>query len=326
VMTRRIATVTRAAFSSVLLLRHNNAMAARDYQYDNEGGISCACGRYCAERDYQGNPQLGPRAFCDTDERHIGEAIRSLPETYAQLRLLLARTGQQEERVSGSREAPVPVNLEAETFMRHIVLVTLTWEELVRSAAGLSNPDLCRACDGEGMTRQGRDCPPCRGRGVIRSRDGAALQRACVLLGGEDRGRTGHLVTLLSLEVAEVTRPVPGSKRLAELEPGTSVRIDSAGDAWVQGEMSGTDAGLEFLRLNGRARGILGLTRQRRRITEVPCDGCRGKTLVQSEAKAGGWEPAVRCTACSMSYIGAHYDLLMTRVYQAQLEALGRAS
>ena len=125
-----------------------------------------------------------------------------------------------------------------------------------------------------------------------------------MLLGGEDRDRTGHLATLLSLVAAEVVRPVPGSKRLAELEPGTVVRIDSAGDAWAQGEMSGTAAGLEFLRLHGRARGILGLTRQRRRITEVPCDGCRGKTLVQSEAKAGGWEPLVRCTACPVSYVG----------------------
>lgn len=301
-------------------------MAARDYWEDgDEGGIPCACERHCAERDYQGNPQLGPRAFCATDSSYIGAAIRSLPEVYAELSVRLAKTGQQEERVSGSREAPVPVDLETESFMRHVVLVALTWEELVRSAASLSNPDLCPACDGEGVMG-GRECLPCRGLGVVRCRPGVALQRACVLLGGEDRDRTGHLGTLLSLEAAEVTRPVPGSKRLAELEPGTTIRIDSAGDAWAQGEMSGTDAGLEFLRLNGRARGMLGLTRQRRRITEVPCDGCRSRTLVQSEAKAGGWEPVIRCTTCPMAYTGASYDLLMGRVYSAQLEALSRAS
>ena len=90
--------------------------------------------------------------------------------------------------------------------------------------------------------------------------------------------------------------------------------------------MDGTAAGLEFLQLHGRARGILGLTRQRRRITEVPCDGCRGKTLVQSEAKAGGWEPLVRCTACPVSYAGSNYDLLMGRVYSTQLAALAKAS
>jgi hypothetical protein len=119
---------------------------------------------------------------------------------------------------------------------------------------------------------------------------------------------------------------VPGSRRLAELEAGTVIRIDSAGDAWQQKGMDGTAAGLEFLKLSGRARGMLGLSRGRRRITEVPCDGCRGKTLVQSEAKAGGWEPVVRCTACPWTYIGMSYDLLMGRIYQVQLAALDRAS
>ncbi len=300
-------------------------MTGRGSWDGDDGGTPCACGRHCAERDYQGTPVYGPRAFCETDRGYIGAAIRGLPEAYAELSIRLAKTGQQEERVSGSREAPVPVDLETESFMRHVVLVALTWEELVRSAASLSNPDLCLSCDGEGILG-GRECRSCRGLGVVRCRPGVALQRACVLLGGEDRDRTGHLGTLLSLEAAEVTRPVPGSKRLAELEPGTTVRIDSAGDAWMQGEMSGTDAGLEFLQLHGRARGMLGLTRQRRRITEVPCDGCRGRTLVQSEAKAGGWEPAVRCTACPVAYIGANYDLLMSRAYQAQMEALRQAS
>ena len=302
-------------------------MAARDYQYDDEGSTPCACGRHCAERDYQGNPALGPRAFCETDTRCIGDAIRGLPETYAELSLRLAKSSQQEERVSGSREAPVPVDLETETFMRHIILVALTWEELVRAVADLSNPDLCPSCKGDG-TQGGRECAACRGDGVVRARDGASLQRACMLLAGPARDRAGRLGTLLSLEPAQVTRPVPGSLRLAELKPGVVVRIDSAGDAWAQGEMSGTDAGLEFLRMHGRARGMLGLSRQRRRITEVPCDGpgCRGRTLVQSEAKAGGWEPVVRCTACPMTYTGASYDLLMGRVYSAQLEALGRAS
>lgn len=297
---------------------------AREYWDDSEsGGTACACGRHCAERDYQGNPARGPRAFCETDRSHIGAAIRGLPQAYAELSLRLAKSGQQDERVSGSREAAVPVDLETETFMRHIVLVTLTWEEIVRSAFSLSNPDLCLSCAGDGE-RDGRQCPACQGSGVIRSRDGVALQRACVLLGGEDDDRTGYLGPLLSLEAGQVIRPVPGSKRLAELKPGTVISIDSAGDAWEQGEMDGTGAGLEFLALNGRARGMLGLSRQRRRVAEVPCDGCRGKTLVQSEAKAGGWEPVVRCTACPTAYTGAAYDLLMARVYQVQLEALER--
>jgi|ERR1019366_154692 hypothetical protein len=270
-------------------------MASRDYRYDDEGGTPCACERHCAERDYQGNPGLGPRAFCATDEDRIRDAIAGLPKTYAELRLLLPVTGQQEERVTGSREAPVPVNLDIQAFMRVIVHVTCSWEDQVRAAAGLSDlPD-------------------------GRRRDGVALAQAC-------RTLAAHLAVLLSLPSEDKARFAPPTKKLGDLEPGSVVRIDDAGDAWVMAAMNGTDAGLEFLRLHGRARGMLGLTRQRRRITEVACDGCRGKTLVQSEAKAGGWEPVVRCTACPMSYTGASYDLLMGRVYSAQLEALGRAS
>jgi len=269
-------------------------MAARDYWDDSgEGGTPCACERHCAERDYQGNPQLGPRAFCDTDRDRIGDAIARLPETYAELRLLLPVTGQQEERVTGSREAPVPVNLDVQAFMRQVVWVACSWEDQVRAAVSLSDlPD-------------------------GRRRDGVALAQACRIL-------AAHLTALLSLPRETKVRFVPPS-RLEGMEPGT-FWADTAGDAWAYSDMDGTGAGLEFLQLHGRARGMLGLTRQRRRITEVPCDGCRGRTLVQAEAKAGGWEPAVRCTACPVAYIGANYDLLMGRVYAAQLEALSKAS
>ena len=269
-------------------------MSARDQRYDGEeGSIACACERHCAERDYQGNPALGPRAFCETDERRIASAIAGLPKTYAELRLLLPVTGQREERVTGSREAPVPVNLDVQAFMRQVVWVACSWEDQVRAAVRLSDlPD-------------------------GRRRDGVALVQAC-------RTLSAHLTALLSLPCETKVRFVP-PRELPKLEPG-AWWTDAAGDAWAYSDLNGTAAGLEFLQVHGRARGMLGLTRQRRRITEIPCDGCRGKTLVQSEAKAGGWEPVVRCTACPVAYTGAHYDLLMGRVYQAQLEALSEAS
>jgi hypothetical protein len=299
-----------------------------DWADSETGGTSCACGRSCAERDYQGNPARGPRAFCAADERYIGSAIRQLPETYARIALLLAKTGQQEEKVSGSRDAPVPVNLVAETFMRHIILVALSWEDQVRGVANLSDPDRCPACRGEGtVTAAGfaATCRDCRGTGKVGTRDGVALQRACELLAGRDQDRPGYLITLLSLEPEEKRRPVPGFRRIADLQPGTRLIIDTSGDAWEDRERDGTDAGLEFLALNSRARGMLGLSLQRHRITEVPCDGCTQRTLIQREAIGGGWEPVARCTNCPRSYIGAQFELLMGRVYQAQAAALGGA-
>ena len=261
---------------------------------DESGGVSCACGRNCAEADYAGNAQMGPRAFCATDTHHIGAVIRGLPEIYVELRFKLAKSGQQEERVSGSREAPTPLDLKVEAFMRHIILVAVSWEEQVRAAASLSAiPD-----------------------GAVR--DGTSLARACKILGGDDNERTGYLGTLLMLEPEDKNRPVKGSTALNELEPGSVIRIDSAGDAWQKREMGGADAGIEFLKLHGRARGYLGLTLQRRKVG-VRCDGCDGYYLVQREALGGGWEAVVKCTECPTAYIGGEFELLMGRWWTATL-------
>lgn len=289
-------------------MREYVPMAARDYreQWDDSetGGAPCASGRGCAERDYQGNPARGPRAFCDTDRRYAGRVIRQLPETYTQLSFLLVPSGQQDERVSGSQEAPDAINTRVQAFMRLVILVAVSWEEQVRAVAGLSEIPAAAV------------------------RDGAALARACRLLGGYDDDRTGYLDTLLGLEPEAKRRPLPGSTRLLDLEPGTHVVIDQAGDAWENRERGGADAGREFLKLSGRARDMLGLSLQRRKITEVPCDGegCGLRTLVQREAIGGGWEPVVRCTHCPQTYIGAGFEFLIARVYRAQAAALNQAS
>jgi hypothetical protein len=263
---------------------------------DAETGEPCACGIRCTARDYQGNPKRSPRAFCDTDWGHIGDAIRDLPETYAALRLLmLARSGQQEERVSGSREAPVEMDLQVQAFMREIVRVAVSWEDQVRAAAHLADYP-----DGD--------------------------RREAVMLAGACKTLYAHLTTLLSLPREDKKRFVPLDKITEREMHGAEIFYDTCGEAWEYVKLGGTDAGLEFLAIHNRARGMRGLTRQRRRITEVPCDQCGGKTLVQYEAKAGDWEPVVRCTACPNSYIGTQFEHLMGRVYSAQVRALGKAS
>lgn len=278
---------------------------------DSGSGTPCACGRRCAEADYLGNAAYCPRAFCLTCRDWIGRAIGWLPEAYASLALKLPRSDQAGERVSGSREAPMLVAAEVEAFMREIVLITIGWEDQVRSVARLSDyPEVPEDALAWGVADGGR-------------RDGKALADACDTLG---TGRKGHLDTLLSLECESKSRyiPPPRIAELAESDPDLVLFFDAAGDAWAWRDMDGTDAGLEFLAITGRARGMLGLTRQRRRITEVACDGrdCGGLTLVQYEARDGGWEEIVRCTACPQSYAGAQFTLLMGRVYQAQMAAL----
>ena len=68
-------------------------------------------------------PASAPARSAPPTTSHIGAAIREFPQVYAELSLRLAKTGQQEERVSGSREAPVPVDLDVQAFMRHVLLV-----------------------------------------------------------------------------------------------------------------------------------------------------------------------------------------------------------
>lgn len=278
-------------------------------------GQPCARGHRCEERDYQGNPKYGPRAFCETDARSIRQDILALPMHYAALRGLLAYASQAGERVSGSKEPPIPLAADVEAFMREIVHVTCSWEDAVRAAARLADPP-------EG-----------------RRRDGVMLGDAVRTLAGEYRRKAdghhemigGHFGTLMSLESQHMRRAIT-RRRVEEIieEEGDAIdpgRViwDVSGQPWEALDMDGTAAGLEFLALNGRARGMLGLSRQRRSITEVRCDTCKGKTLVQYEGRDGGWEPVAKCTNCPEVYSGQRFDWLMRRVYEAQVEALDAA-
>lgn len=264
-------------------------------------GQSCARGIRCEERDYRGQPAYGPRTFCETDSRYIRRAITDLPRTYVEIRALLARTEQAGERVSGSREPPMPLAADVQAFMREIVLVACSWEEVVRTHASMSDyPDGIR-------------------------RDSVMLAGACKTLGIK-------FEALLNLGPCDLVRPAT-RRRVDEIieehgdETGSLlIRYDTSGDAWENVTLDGTAAAVEFLSLNGRARGMLGISRQRRRVTEVPCDDCKARTLVQYEARDGGWDPVVKCTNCPNVYSGPRYELLMGRVYQVQLESLGQAS
>jgi hypothetical protein len=259
---------------------------------ETESGTPCAREAQCAESDYQGNAKLCPRAFCEKDEAWIGRILTGLPETYTRLRLLLARSQQQEERVSGSREAPIPLATDIDAFMRDMVLVACSWEDQVRAVARLSDyPD--------------------------------GHRRAAVALADASRTLAANLTTLLSLAPEDKMRPVPRAM-LFEGDLDFPIFWDTSGDAWAHYAMDGTDAGLEFLRVSGRARGMLGLNRGRRRITEVPCDDCKAGTLVQWEGRDGGWEPVIRCTSCPNAYVGARFELLTGRIYRVQMERLAQ--
>lgn len=290
--------------SSEITFSQGDSFRERSHgHHQAEGGKPCALGNRCYERDYEGNPKPGPRAFCESDRRWVERAIASLPEDFTRLSFLLARAQQEEERVSGSKDPGLPLAADTDAFMREIVYIALSWEIEVRCVNRLS------------------DIPE------DHRRMGVELATASRIL-------ARHFDTLIALPARDMRRYAP-PKRVRELAceaeraerdgedvPEVYVRWDASGDAWEYVTMDGTTAALELLGLHGRARGMLGLSPQRRRITEVPCDECKAKTLIQREAASGGWVPAVSCTNCPNSYTGARYDLLMGRVYQVQLQAL----
>lgn len=275
--------------------RHKGHVPEPDFTHDDEGAIPCARGNRCSEADHLGIPKHGPRSLCETDTRYLRTDIADLPERYVELHGLLGRAGQgDDERVSGgSNEAPIPLAADVDALMREVVRIACDWEKAVRARGRLTAHPA-----------------------GLRRRDGVRLATACETL-------TGHLDVMLSLGphwmYREATR-----QRIKEIigeDETVSSRfiIDRSGQAWERRQMTGTDAALEVFALTGKVRGALGLSLPVRKITEVRCDNCHEKMLIQRGARSGDWEPRVTCRSCPNVYAGARFDLLMGRVYQAQL-------
>lgn len=152
----------------------------------------CARDKRCTNRtttgthDTEGRPVYTgtpcDRALCDTCADHLARVLRELADLYVQLSTLPpGRSGA--TPVSGSRDLKVPINLTAEALMRHIELVTTSWEEVVRDVAG------------EGTTAHG-------------VRPGTAAFTACGYL-------STHVTPLLALPGKLVTRWNPAATEVS---------------------------------------------------------------------------------------------------------------
>ncbi len=245
----------------------------------------CARGERCAERGPGNTPALGPRAFCDTDRNIIGRALDWMPTAYTELYLRLPdKTVGVGGRVSGSRTPPVPPNLGVDALMVDIVRILGSWDERVRAVANLSELSL-------------------------RMRDGVALTTMV-------RTLSAHLDVLLALPPEPMLRSV-SIQQAAQLPPGTVGNVrPAAGYADVMLDLSGADAGLEILKLHGRARHMLGLT-PRHQDLPVPCWACGLRTVRRWDGTAGLADEA-ECMECGEKYTAQRYDLLMAEVASMQ--------
>lgn len=101
------------------------------------------------------------RPLCDVCERAVGQALEDAPGLYRDLRnaSLVAVAAVRSEMVSASRGTPLPLNARPLHLAEQLHWLLTTWEDEVRSIAGLSYPE-----------RAGK-------------REGRQVQEAAVLLG-----------------------------------------------------------------------------------------------------------------------------------------------
>lgn len=245
---------------------------------ETDGWRPCARGSHCAARDAHGNPAYGPRPFCDPDRDNIHQCLSWLPEAYLDLYLRLGDKPRGMDRITGTRDIPVPINLGIDAAMRELVDITASWAERVVDVARLT------------ALQDGPQQP------------GRYLTRIIPIL-------TAHLDVLLGLPYAPMTRHVSLAEA-AELNPGTlGVVHEDAGYAEVFIDLDGAGAGLEILTLRRRTRHLLGLT-PRHQDLAVPCWACGVRTVRRFDGGAG-LDDEARCTTCGEPYTYARYQELL---------------
>lgn len=251
----------------------------------------CAQGEWCRGYrivDQRRVPALTPRVFCEPCTRLIGRSLDELPELYVRLSCELGQKGQAPERVSGSREAPVPPRLDVDALMRRMVSVMASWDQRVRAVAGLTHP-------GEELARKRR-----HGRALAGYTETLALR----------------LAVLLSLPSVPMRRDIPIGE-VTELDEGL-VHV-GAGYATVIRPGSGETAGREILELHRQARGKLAETRLREHL-DVPCPGCDCLSL----ERISGSDQAAECSLCGRQMDSGAYTQWVNQ-YAAYMRARQRA-
>lgn len=109
----------------------------------NGPGWACTvlggCGHLHPEQTvYYGAHIATPDGLCETCTAHCAHAIRHLKGDVAELSMLIGRTGGgQGDKVTQTRELPVPIRLGVEALRAEIDDQTQVWAELVAEALGI---------------------------------------------------------------------------------------------------------------------------------------------------------------------------------------------
>jgi hypothetical protein len=254
-----------------------------------EGGPAarCARGEHCGSmiRNDDETTEPGwadpPLPFCRRDAGAVSRALAAMPERYVSLHMILGqKTRIPDDRVSGSRTAPVPLRLDVDELIRDMVMILCSWEERAADAGRLTRPATW-------MSRY--------------RRDQVSIPAAVAVL--EPR-----LEEVLLFRSQPMIRVIPIGTRKSDAAAAASMEARkmtgwahrSAGYAEIFEFLDGAAAGLEFLQLDYRARRTLGQTQPPPEMLDgIPCRECDALALEaapEPEYKACcqvcGWLPS----------------------------------
>ena len=271
--------------------RRQHTPAPADYRQggSDEGMRPCSRGQWCAashiisEGDsVRHEPALGFQPFCVRDEVYVARCLEELPEQYVRLSLELGSPSMRgfTVRVPFGPRAPVRVDIDA--LMKLMAETLVSWHERIADTNELDFPSAS-------MSRM--------------RRESRAVGRAVVIM-------RPRLSSVLALEAAPMSRAWD-LRALEDLPEGASGVVRS-GFADVTIDLSGADAGMEFINLRHLARAVLGETRaEPEKLVGVPCraDGCGWRTVHRAELPSREDEPAfwTECARCGDKMTEAEY-------------------
>jgi hypothetical protein len=249
---------------------------------DGEGMRPCSRGPWCASSHIisegdgvRHEPALGPRSFCDRDRGNIARCLEELPEQYVRLLTEIGRPSMRGAAVRVPFGPRIPIRTDIEALMSLMAESLVSWHERVADIARLDFPS-------GAMSRMRREA--------------RAIGRAQQVL-------SAHLDALLSLPPLAMSRAWD-LRALDDLPEGATGVVRSV-FADITLDLSGTDAGLEILRIRYLARAMLGETRAApEELVGVPCRDpggtCGWRTIRRAELPSHEDEPAfwTECARC----------------------------
>lgn len=288
------------------------------------------CPGPCGRRSHTHTDQ----PLCPSCRRQILDALTDLPELYVHLYLALPGAQTATERVSGTREPPVPPDMTVEALMRDIIATVTTWVEPVAEQAGIT-----------GTGRPRRLAPDVRLRNTWVTRTETVLDAD----GQPARDDYGDPVAVTHVERAATVAVVSQPDSTSGVALSTACRVlaahldvllalpatdvmewdDTAGPdgSWQPVDRDGVDAAFSILSLHDQARANLGHTRGSDHLKGVACPerSCSQKLLYRDHGS-----DVVVCKACRGQWprdeLVRWTKMLAGQIVQRKGRAVGRAS